>query len=102
MCGLTCCLLGRYGLNGQAEPKSAAGGDLRGSPCQAELLTQTRDMGVDHVRAWIEMHVPDFIVKLAPRHDLAAVQHQVLEQLELHRREVDVARGTRHSTRQAV
>src|SRR2546422_10211284 len=49
----------------------------------AELLAQAADADVDDVRARVEVVAPDLGEQALAAHDLAGVQHQVLEEPEL-------------------
>src|SRR5881394_3992240 len=85
---LTLWCRGAYGVGGEHETDASARsyGGLR--PRCLKLFSQSGNVGVDHVGARIEMHVPHFVMQLAPRYSLTSLQHQVLEQLELHRCEI--------------
>src|ERR1700688_2025432 len=73
-----------YGLQHKPDSSARADGSRRSRLLQ--FLPQTSDVGIDDIRARIEVHIPDLVVKLTPRDGFAGSKHQVLEKLELHRR----------------
>src|SRR5690242_6160434 len=54
-----------------------------------DLLPETADMHVDHVGLRVEMVVPDILQQHRARDDMARVAHQVFEQPELARLQLD-------------
>ena len=67
-----------------------------------QFFPQSGNVGIDDIRAWIEVHVPDLVVKLASRDCLAGAEHEVFQQLELHGCEAYVLALARHSARKAI
>src|SRR5262245_30420249 len=65
-------------------------------PALVDLAAQPADVALDDVGLRIEMKIPDVLQKHGPRHHATGVAHQVLEQLELARLEVDARAGARH------
>jgi hypothetical protein len=69
---------------------------------ELDFLAQLGDVHVDHVGLRVEVVVPDRFEQHRACHHLVGVPHQVLEQLELARLQVDGAAGARHAPRQQV
>src|SRR5512132_1389161 len=65
-----------------------------------DLRTQATDVHVDDVRLRIEVVVPDALEQHGSGYDLALVAHQVLEQSELPRLQVDRLAGAGHRATQ--
>src|SRR5450759_5004458 len=63
--GLCGCRKRSYGLKYKAD--RATGRDGRGRPRLPQFLPQSGDVGIDDIRAGIEVHVPNFVVELTPR-----------------------------------
>src|SRR3712207_6750283 len=59
----------------------------------AEFRPDPRDVGVDHVRAGVEVHVPDFLEQGGAGHHRAGLEHEVLEEAELAWGEWELAPG---------
>src|ERR1700722_2101659 len=55
-----------------------------------QLATQVTDVGLDHVRLPAEVVVPDVVEYLRLRQDVPGIEHEVAQQVELGRRELDV------------
>src|SRR5258706_990097 len=89
-----------YGL--EHKPDSPPRTDGRRRPRLLQLFPQPSDVGIDDVRARIEMHVPHFVVQLTSRHRLARAKHEVLVKLQLHRRETYVVAVAGHSASEAI
>src|SRR5215475_16014114 len=62
----------------------------------AELLAQAADEHLDRVRLAIEVLVVDVLDQLRARDDLALVVHEIVDQPELLRRELDGNAADRH------
>src|ERR1700736_5077684 len=54
-----------------------------------ELAAQAADMGLDDRGVRVEMKLPDMLQQHRPRDDLPRVAHQIFEQAELARLELD-------------
>ena len=67
-----------------------------------ELAAQAADMDVDHVRARVEMIVPDLLEHHRARDDLAGVAGEEFEQVEFARAERDRAAGARDGAGEQV
>ena len=67
-----------------------------------ELAAQVRDEDVDGVRLGEGVVAPDLVEQRLARHDDARVAHQVLEQLELARGQVELALAAEHLARVRV
>ncbi len=65
------------------------------SALRLDLLPQLADVHVDHVRLRVEVIVPDVLEQHGARDDLAGMAHEVLEELELARLQLDGARAAR-------
>src|SRR5438874_13283204 len=88
--------------SGQHETDASAGSYGRLSSRFLELFPESGNVRIDHVGAWIEVHVPHFVVQLAPRNCLARLEHQMLEQLELHRSQTQFLGIACDTSRQTV
>ena len=55
------------------------------------LRAQPRDMHVDDIGLRIEMIVPDVLEQHGARHHLAGMSHQIFEQAEFARLQIDLA-----------
>src|SRR5689334_24172131 len=86
----------------KSKPDSSTSRDLGARSRLAELLTKSRDVRIDDVGAGIEVHVPDFVVQLTASDYLARAEHQMLEQLELHRRKADIVGVAGDASCQAI
>src|SRR5207247_5860244 len=80
----------RRGYRLEYEANTAARCDGRAGPGLMEFLPQASHMGIDDIRARIEMHIPNFFVELTARDCLTSSQHQVLVYFELHRGAIHV------------
>src|SRR6266853_217082 len=89
-----------YGL--EYEPHSATSCDARGRSRLEQFFSQSGDVGVDDVRAGIEMHVPDLVVKLTSRDSLSGSKHKVFQELQLHGCEANVFTVARDAAGQAI
>src|SRR3954447_19372121 len=63
--------------------------DQRRLEASIDLAAQTADMGFDDVRARIEMNVPDVLEEHRACDHLTSVAHQILEQAEFSRLQLD-------------
>src|SRR5271169_2102136 len=66
------------------------------------LGAQPADMGFDHVRARIEMNVPDVLEQHRARDHLVSMAHQVFKQAEYPRLQLDQLPATPHCARQQI
>src|SRR5258705_39005 len=70
--------------------RTAQGVNQFDSKLAVDLGTQAADVGLDHAGARIEMKVPDILEQHGTRDQLFGVAHEVLEQLELLRLQLDL------------
>src|SRR5882757_10249022 len=81
-------------------PGTANGMDQRIGLLVVDLAAHPPDIDIDDVGRGIEMKIPDVLEQHRPRHDAAFVAYQILQQLELPRKQRNVlaaaARGPRH------
>src|SRR3569832_289790 len=75
--------------------------DRRAEPF-LNLAAQSSDMDVDHVRAGVEMVVPDLLQHHRTGDDLASMAGKIFEQVELTRAERDRPTLARHGTAEQV
>ena len=78
-------------------PGAAHGLDLVASERTIDLVAQVADVDVDDVGVALVREVPHVFDQLRPRQDLAGVTHQVFEERELARGELDHRLITRHA-----
>jgi hypothetical protein len=67
-----------------------------------DFRPQTRDMHVDHVRLRIEMIIPDVFEQHLARHRLTGIPHEVLEQAEFTRLQIELFAAALHGARQQI
>src|SRR5215470_13785186 len=74
----------------EAIPDAAHGVDQRIGLLVVHLAPHATDIDVDDIGRRIEMQVPDVLQKHGARDDAAFVAHQILQQLELARQQLDL------------
>src|SRR5579875_3596591 len=67
-----------------------------------DLAAQSTDIGLDAVGARIEMEIPDMLEQHRARHHLPGMPHQIFEQPEFARLQVDDVPGPAHRAREQV
>src|SRR6185503_6282903 len=67
-----------------------------------DLGAQAADMGLDHAGARIEMKVPDVLEQHGSSDQLLGIAHEVFEQFEFLRLQLDQLSSARHGALQAV
>src|SRR5512147_2173544 len=86
----------RLGRGTQAIPGAAYRMQQRRFESLVDLRTQAADVHVDDVRLRIEVVIPHGLEQHGSGYDLALMAHQVLEQPELPRLQVDRLAGAGH------
>src|SRR4051812_36074599 len=74
----------------------------RAASVVAELAAQVSDVDVEHLGARVELEAPHRVEELLARQHLVGMPQQMGEQLELARREVDVAAVVGHAAGEQV
>src|SRR5271165_4080947 len=80
-------------LNIQLETDRADVDDELPRPCGIELPAQIADLDVDDVGLRHEFEVPHVLEEHRPGHDLARAAHEIFEELEFPRQEIDRSAG---------
>src|ERR1700737_3094104 len=86
-CGVKRESVRRLALNGQDEADAAPSADADIGARVGELAANSSDVDVHHVRAGVEVHVPDPFEQLRARDDLVTMQEEVFEEGKLLRRQ---------------
>src|SRR5690348_16693073 len=86
----------------ETEAYAADGRQERLARCSPQLSAQVPDVDIHNVALGIEMHVPHFLQKRGTADDLPRMKHEILEELELLRREVQGLLVERHHMVQSV
>src|ERR687896_287141 len=81
----------RASIRIESIPGATDGADRARLVGRAQLAAQIANVHVDDVRAWLVVRCPDRGEDLGARYDLIGMAHQVLEERELARRELDEA-----------
>src|SRR6476619_9761 len=89
-------LMGRGIVGFVPEPIADTADRLHGCPAEwaVDLVAEVADVDIDDVRITLEREVPDVLQQLRPGQRFPRVLHQVLEERELLRREVDLPLAT--------
>src|SRR5215475_8815297 len=85
-----------------AEPDAANGVNERIGLAVVDLAADPSDIDVDDVGGGVEVEIPYVLQQHGARDDLALVAHEIFEDLEFPRQELDVAAAAAHRPRYEI